>query len=80
MKIPSDVGFQYKDESGAWKDATLVSHPKNFSKFNQYNQITIGEITTKTIRMNMKVTEIPAVFTVGKSMQIYRILLVSAMQ
>lgn len=64
MKIPSDVGFQYKDESGAWKDATLVSHPKNFSKFNQYNQITIGEITTKTIRMNMKVT--------GDSCGIYR--------
>lgn len=56
MKIPSNVGFQYKDESGAWQDAVLVSHPKNFSKYNCYNQITIEEITTTSIRMNMTVT------------------------
>ncbi len=64
MKVPSDVGFQYKDENGDWQDAVLVSHPKNFSKFDRYNQITIEEITTKTIRMNMTVT--------GDSCGIYR--------
>ncbi len=64
MKIPSNVGFQYKDENDAWQDAVLVSHPKNFSKYNCYNQITIEEITTKSIRMNMTVT--------GSSCGIYR--------
>lgn len=56
MNIPSNVGFQYKDAQGNWQDATLVSHPKNFSKYNQYNQITIEEVTTTAIRMNMTVT------------------------
>ena len=64
MKVPTGVGFQYKDDNGEWKDAELVSNPKNFSKFNQYNQITIKEITTKTIRMNMTVA--------GDSCGIYR--------
>ncbi|MBO5303534.1 MAG: leucine-rich repeat protein [Lachnospiraceae bacterium] len=64
MKVPKDVGFQYKDENGTWQNAVLVSNPKNFSKFNRYNQITIEEITTKSIRMNMTVA--------GDSCGIYR--------
>ncbi|MBO5373127.1 MAG: leucine-rich repeat protein [Lachnospiraceae bacterium] len=64
MKIPTDVGFQYKDANGDWQAATLVSHPKNFSKYNKYNQITIEEVTTTAIRMNMTVT--------GTSCGVYR--------
>lgn len=56
MKLPSNVRFQYKDANGAWKDAELVSNSKNFLKFNCYNQVTIGEVTTKSIRMYMTVT------------------------
>lgn len=64
MKIPSDVGFQYKDAAGEWKDAELISNSRNFSKYDKYNQITIGEISTKSIRMNMTV--------VGDSCGVYR--------
>ena len=56
MKVPSNVRFEYKGADGSWKQAELISNSKNFSKFNQYNQITIGEITTKCIRMYMTVT------------------------
>ncbi len=56
MKVPSNVRFEYKGADGNWKQAELISNSKNFSKFNQYNQITIGEITTKCIRMYMTVT------------------------
>ena len=64
MKVPTKVRFQYKDNAGNWKDAELKSNGKNFSKLNCYNQITIGEITTKSIRMYMTVT--------GDSCGVYR--------
>ena len=55
MKMSQNVHFQYKDDAGNWQDATLISNPVNFSNFGEYNQITIGEITTKSIRMYMTV-------------------------
>lgn len=55
MKVPSKVRFQYKDNNGEWKDAELKSNIRNFNKYNKYNQITIGEVTTKAIRMYMTV-------------------------
>ncbi len=64
MKIPSKVRFQYKDVSGSWQDAEIKSHRKNYSKYDQYNQITIEEVTTKAIRMYMTVA--------GDSLGVYR--------
>ena len=55
MKIPSNVRFEYKDSAGAWKEAVIQSHRKNYSKYDKFNQITIDEITTKSIRMYMTV-------------------------
>lgn len=64
MKIPSNVRFEYKDSSGAWKEAVVQSHKKNYSKYDKFNQITIDEITTKSIRMYMTVA--------GDSLGVYR--------
>lgn len=65
MKIPSKVRFEYKDASGAWKEAAIKSHKKNYSKYDKYNQITLEEaITTKAIRMYMTVA--------GDSIGVYR--------
>lgn len=64
MKIPSNVRFQYQDANGAWKDAVILSHKKNYSKYDKYNQITIEQITTKAIRMYMTIA--------GDSVGVYR--------
>ncbi len=64
MKVPSNVRFQYKDASGAWKDAVIKSHKKNYLKYDRYNQISIEEINTKCIRMYMTVA--------GDSLGVYR--------
>lgn len=55
-KTPATIGIQYKDGTGNWKDATMLSQYADVIALDKYNTIKINPVTTKAIRLNMTVS------------------------
>ena len=69
-RSPATLKVQYQDESGAWKDATMLTEYEGVAdKNDQYNVIDLEEITTKAIRLLMTVRSEPSTV---KSIGVYR--------
>ncbi|BBF43066.1 hypothetical protein lbkm_1752 [Lachnospiraceae bacterium KM106-2] len=52
-RVPKSISFQYKDEDGNWKDASMLTDYADANKIDTYNSIYLKKIKTTQLRLNM---------------------------
>ena len=52
-RVPQSISFQYKDDNGDWKNATMLTSFDEANKINTYNTIALQSIETTQLRLNM---------------------------
>ncbi|MFA9463972.1 MAG: LamG-like jellyroll fold domain-containing protein [Velocimicrobium sp.] len=52
-RVPASISFQYKDDNGEWKDATMLTSYNDANKIDTYNTIALESIETTELRLNM---------------------------
>lgn len=49
--VPADIKIMYKDESGSWQQANMLSNIEDVVKIGEYNTINFDAITTTAVRL-----------------------------